>query len=38
VSGDIYKGDWKEGQRDGTGTFYGQDGSIYRGEYKDNQV
>lgn len=31
-----YTGEWKEGKRDGFGTYQYASGALYKGEWKDN--
>ena len=37
-AGDKYTGDWKNGSRDGFGTYYYNSGAKYIGEYKQNSI
>ena len=34
-NGNLYEGEWKEGNKNGLGTFTYLDGSKYKGEWKD---
>ncbi len=36
-SGDRYEGEWKDGKRDGRGTYYSANGDRYEGQWKDNK-
>jgi hypothetical protein len=33
-----YEGMYKEGRKEGTGTFIWADGSMYQGQFKDNKI
>ena len=35
-AGDVYKGEYKDGQRHGYGTYTEEDGSYYEGQWQDN--
>ena len=36
-NGDMYCGEWKNGERHGKGTYGWQDGEKYEGEFKDGE-
>jgi hypothetical protein len=36
VAGDLYKGEWKAGNKEGRGTYWFADGGVYEGEYKQD--
>ena len=36
-SGEVYEGDWKDGKRNGNGTYTFADGGVFVGEYKDSK-
>ena len=37
ASGDKYHGDWKDGKRQGNGTYYYNDGDKYEGEWRNDE-
>jgi hypothetical protein len=37
-AGDTYEGEWKDGHRHGQGTLWYNDGEIYKGEFKNDEV
>lgn len=37
ASGDVYDGEWKDGQMDGQGMYKYSDGDVYEGNYKNGQ-
>lgn len=36
--GDVYEGEWKDGETNGHGTATWADGTVYEGEWKDGKI